>query len=264
MAITPEKTLAKRVGGKRYVLSPHATTRLLERSSRAPAWLAEVVQKGQFAYLQFGQPNRRRYALVFDALEQAYLVAILGVDHLEVITVLTLVQYENTYGPVAPVFFKLAQLARAQGPGDSAANAKSPEKPVLGEVAGELCCEEDKVTWTVYLLFANGNGTYRQLVRHMPVSAWTSWIREELREEAGRGVAVEPLTLTFPQRLALLTQSPQFHTWLLRKIRKKQEHLCDLARVMVKPKIDGVSRKEITENLCEHLAHHMGESLSCS
>lgn len=242
------------------MLSPHATTRLLERSSRAPAWLAEVVQKGQFAYLQFGLPNRRRYALVFDGLEQTYLVAILGVDHLEVITVLTLAQYENTYGPVAPVFFKLAQLARAQEPGDGPLKKKAVEKPVLGEVVGDMCLEEDKVTWTVYLLFSNGDGTYRQLIRHMPVSAWTSWIREELREQAGHGLVVEPLCMNFSERLGFLTQSPQFHTWLLRKIRKKQEHLCDLARVMVKPKIDGVSRKEITEKLCAHLAQHLAEN----
>jgi len=95
-------------------LLPHALERCLERAHRAPSWLEDVLQTGQFVHLRQLPYKTRRAVLVFDALLDQHIVVVLDRHTVKAITVITAEQYQSTYGPIPVVLFSLARQARQQ------------------------------------------------------------------------------------------------------------------------------------------------------
>lgn len=228
---------------QQYLLSTHATVRVLERSARAPQWLADLLAKGHFARLQHGGPERRVYALVFDVLDDCYLVAILSKKDPRVVTVLTQTQYENVHGAIPEVLLGLAKLARTQAlaaefPEPEPAPAKGPFTPWTSR-------------WRVKLSL----GAFRK--RKIALALETPWRQNCIRRMCGLRIGVEPdleLQLDFPRQARLLASSTEFQAWLAETLRQRGEKLATLTTVALGSGHAANVRVDVTRQLSQHLA----------
>lgn len=248
MTSRPLTAAQRSIPGECYQLSRNALQRLLAHSPRAPSWLREVLEAGQVIYLAPDRATGRAYALAFDALEDSYLVAVLGLERTYVVTVLTVAQYENKMGTVKPVFFSLAQLVRLR----SAVPALPTAEADLDGLFGRHDCEGRGVGWQVYLGFTAECGAYRERGYSLGPTVRSSWLLKEVYARLIAGAALEfPLALTC--QAALLVQNRRFHAWVLRTVRLSKESLLELSRVQMRPTVREHARIDVTDVLLQQL-----------
>lgn len=206
-------------------LRRHAVERVLERSTRAPSWLSNVLRAGQFVHLHVGAATGKRCVLVFDPLSDAYLVPILAPVSQQVITLLTRDQYENVHGAIAPVFLKLAQLARVQplkvtkhaaGPGVS-------DGLQLRELPSPW-----QAPWRVVLAIAARGGIKKHSVRAL---LDTPWRQQCVLDALGVAEAAVPLPeggcagdLSFERQAEILTKTVEFQSWMTSQLLNLREN----------------------------------------
>ena len=92
-------------------ISNHAAERIAQRSGLGPSTVQSMLDNGQFFWACEPLDDKPRYAVLYDACSSTYLVAVLGMGSRRVVTLLTLDQFEERAGPVAPVRLSLARLA---------------------------------------------------------------------------------------------------------------------------------------------------------
>lgn len=203
---------------RQYTLSKHALARVLERTPRAPVWLMEALRQNQFVQLQFGAQERRMYALIFDALEQAYLVAVLSKRDPKVVTLLTQDQYENVHGVIPPVMLQLAQSARM--PSIEAAPAESSETKTPWNSR-----------WKIWLSLVGYHGRHK-----FSVLLDIGWRQVQLRKLCMLAVHESPsevLQQDFTQQAKLITTSEAFQGWLIETLRGRGEKISQLTSVWI-------------------------------
>ena len=195
---------------------------MLERSNLAPAWLDEILRGGQFAHLLEERFTKNRHVLVFDVLSTSYIVPVLAPGNATVITVLTLQQHENTYGPVPQIMRQLAQAARSK--------AVAPPEPAGPTEAQKLAMQQTRSwrrRWYVVLLFRT---TPRKKLRITPDVTWRQLcVTEEFDRFPERsGGASKPSELPFEGQARLLGKSPKFLEWVVRSV---EWHGYDIAKL---------------------------------
>lgn len=111
-----------------FGMSTHAHLRVLERTELSGAQLLERVNRRACAWLPRRSDWDTYFALVYCALSDIFVVAVIAPDTYVLKTVLTQHQWQTTYGIIAPVQFSLAQLAAAQStvPVDQVAPVLAP------------------------------------------------------------------------------------------------------------------------------------------
>jgi len=209
-------------------LTTHSVERVLERSTRAPSWLDQVVQGGQFAHLKHSKDKKKRYVLLFEALTNTYLVAVLASVNSAVVTVLTLEQYEANHGTVLPVLRQLAQAARMRAVSEPEPGP-SPEE----QLATELTRRWNR-RWHVNLRVASSN----RRTPKIRISLDIAWRQECLIEQfavtpRGPDDAQDARELSFAGQARLLGQSPKFLDWVVRQVARHGEDIGDLEAVAV-------------------------------
>jgi hypothetical protein len=92
-------------------LSHHAQDRVFQRSRLTPLEVQLMFDAHQFFWAIRPRQGCTSFALIFDALAQDYLVAVVECSSRVVKTVLTLTQFEESYRPVSAAAKLLARMA---------------------------------------------------------------------------------------------------------------------------------------------------------
>lgn len=235
-------------------LGRHAVERVLERSTRAPTWLSDVLRATQFVHLRVGASTGKRYVLVFDPLPEVFLVAILAPGSQRVITLLTQNQYESVHGVIAPVLLQLAQLARVQtmmltengGVSDAAVGGKDePLSPWNS-------------TWRAVLAIAARNGIKKRRVRLL---LDTPWRQQCILDALGVAALDSPLPgggcardLTLYGQAEILAKTEAFQRWIANQLSTLQENPEFLRSVGVTSRHRPTSKVDVTSVLLAQLA----------
>lgn len=220
-----DKGTGSRVSGSK--LSFHGVERVLERSNLAPAWLDEILQGGQFAHLLEERFTKNRHVLVFDVLASSYIVPVLAPGSATVITILTLKQHENTYGPVPPIMLQLAQAARTK-----AVAVPEPKGPTEAQKLAMQQTRSWRRRWYIVLLLKTKP---RRKLRITPDVTWRQLcVTQEFdRHPERHGGASKPAELPFEAQARLLGKSPDFLEWVVRSIEWHGEDISTLECVEV-------------------------------
>jgi hypothetical protein len=224
----------KQVAGRaKAKLTYHAVERIMERSARAPSWLAQVLNEGQFAHIAAATREQKRFVLVFDVLTEAYLVAVLPAKSRTVITVLTQEQYENTYGLIAPVIYQLAQLARRKAveSDEDGADAVVEEKKRIGK----RLTRQWHANWRAVLKLVPDGRSPVRLTIHMDAHWRQECITAEFRKSSvGLGGETTAAELPFEEQANFLAKNPAFLEWIVKKLELRGEDLESLRSVAIR------------------------------
>lgn len=206
----------------------HGIERIMERSTRAPSWLDQVLKDGQFARLRPQRASQKNYVLVHDVLTNSYLVPVLGREN-AVVTVLTLQQYENTHGAVPAVMRQLSRAARIQG----------VEPPQLkGPTPAQRRAMQQTVKWRkpwFVTLRLTPSSFRKSEIRICPDVTWRQLCVNEVFQRESGGIEAVPdvKALAFPAQARLLGRSHKFAAWVARQVTLHGEELENLISVEV-------------------------------
>jgi hypothetical protein len=128
-------------------LTRHAQERIFERSRLTPIEVQQMLDAHQFCWTTKPKAGQDAYAVVFDAVAQDYLVAIVQHDSRNVKTVLTLEQYEESKQLVSDNIKLLARLALL---------SKEEQKAATGDAKQEY---RPPASWRFNVLDAKGKLT---------------------------------------------------------------------------------------------------------
>jgi hypothetical protein len=98
-------------------LTHHASERVFQRSRLTASEVSAMLEKKHFYWAETPKVGKSCFALVFDALAQQYVVAVVAPYDRNIKTLLTLEQFEETYHPVSHAAKLLARLAIFAGEG---------------------------------------------------------------------------------------------------------------------------------------------------
>ena len=119
---------------ERTTLSIHARMRLTERTRLSEAELVQLLDEGRSASVAYRRGITHWHRIVYSFHDENYFVAISDVRNGEVITVIPIHFYEETFGPISPKP-KQKALQRA----DLSHDISISFLPSLGETPPQCC-----------------------------------------------------------------------------------------------------------------------------
>lgn len=187
-------------------LTHHASERVFERTRLTASEVSAMLENKHFYWAETPKVGKSSFALVYDALAEQYVVAVVAPYDRNIKTLLTLEQFEYTYHPVSHAAKLLARLAIFAGEGQQ----PTPESSTVEDEpskAAQAVKVEAPLAWRFVVTRQDGEEVAMPVLTHAEICERLLFVfpvqdTQELKRRAVRVIQTMAFLQWFASTLA--------------------------------------------------------------